>query len=228
VAKEIRHLIVEPVLPTKTGSHNGTFSTEKFWSELDRHKQSLYFIKNIDDQSWMPLAKPLQDKLVLSELAFNCLSQFPSCLLSALHAQHPRCRLGINTFRLYPLGHPHLKEHNPALITSSCLCGLASQRSDFKDAVEGTVMNLASGTAPNLKGVTIFSTVMYAALADYKQNLHGKLRTGRNQCNTQHDGCGKLEIFYHRMTEGEKIPMLLIRVNSSIPPICACTKSCHL
>ncbi|KAK5659111.1 hypothetical protein OQA88_1201 [Cercophora sp. LCS_1] len=71
------------------------------------------------DNSWEPLAALMRQLPLLSELHFSCTSQFPPCLLEALHQGLPQCKLFINAFRLRSLnglGDPDA--HELRLVTS--------------------------------------------------------------------------------------------------------------
>lgn len=74
-----------------------------------------------NDGHWQPLVLLLQDLTGLRELHFSCSSQFPPCLLHALHRYLPRCRLLLNTFRLRSLFSPTPDPHELQLATSPCL-----------------------------------------------------------------------------------------------------------
>jgi len=122
-----------------------------------------------NDGHWQPLALLLQNLAGLRELHFSCSSQFPPCLLDALHRYLPRCKLFLNTFRLRSLFSPAPDPYELQLVTSPCLyrvrmaCwhrnwsrqtenmnGLASRPPDDADVVRHLL-----SMAPNLNEVLL-------------------------------------------------------------------------
>jgi hypothetical protein len=74
-----------------------------------------------EDAAWTPLAGLLEQIPSLKELNYNSKNQFPPCLLSVLHSNHPSSRLHVGSFRIRSVNCLELDEHEMALVTSPCL-----------------------------------------------------------------------------------------------------------
>lgn len=113
-----------------------------------------------EDDAWLILANLITSLVTLSDLIYDCGNQFSPCLLRALHAHHPTCRLHLESFHLVSLVDAEPDAHEVALGTSPCLyrlhasCGLV--KADYvRDFTHDAIMELVSGLAPNLKEVSI-------------------------------------------------------------------------
>ncbi|KXJ88725.1 hypothetical protein Micbo1qcDRAFT_166166, partial [Microdochium bolleyi] len=126
------------------------------------------------DEAWLPLARFLEKLTGLTDVVYSCTNAFPACLLSALHAHHPRTRLHLHTFSLpslvrAPGALDPLDADDLALATSPCLFSLvlATRRlllGDHDDTGGGYLHNvrdlvdynldmvaqMLAGLAPNL------------------------------------------------------------------------------
>lgn len=107
--------------------------------------------------SWAPLTSLITKFQFLTELNYNCINQFPSSLLEALHRYQPLCRLNLNKFRFLSLTDSKTDPYELELIRSPCLHGLtfrhvmrnSNGRLDYnEEAVMKTVT-----IAPNLKEI---------------------------------------------------------------------------
>lgn len=121
------------------------------------------------DGAWKPLAALIQQLPALADLIWECMVQFPPCILDILHQglllrRHlPVCRLHITSFRFRSLNSPEIDPHEIALARSPCLHSISvrhvspgrdsAAKDDFnEEAVWQTVADLA----PNLQEVRMF------------------------------------------------------------------------
>ncbi|KAI1096086.1 hypothetical protein F5B19DRAFT_218735 [Rostrohypoxylon terebratum] len=112
---------------------------------------------------WLPLAELIRQLPSLADLIYQCYpSQFPPCLLEALHQHRPKCRLHIDNFHLRSLdaNPPIADPHEFMIVTSPCLHSIntiADKKSNSAPAHHvGAVLRMVSGLAPNLKEVHLF------------------------------------------------------------------------
>lgn len=114
--------------------------------------------ESIEDLSWDPVINLIQVVPCLKDLIYDCKSQFPPSLLSALHKQHPQCRLHHLSFRFRTLlwGTPYPYEMelatSPLLYKVKLIC--TYWVSDYDDDFNGeAILYLVAGIAPNLREV---------------------------------------------------------------------------
>lgn len=113
-----------------------------------------------EDSAWRPLVELIQHINLLTDLEFDCVNQFPPCLLAALHQYHPQCRLHIGCFNLRSLGHPESDHYEFALVTSPCLYSITT--SEFShDWHMQSLYRVVSHLAPNLQRVLIYYATAY-------------------------------------------------------------------
>ncbi|KAK3375703.1 hypothetical protein B0T24DRAFT_718243 [Lasiosphaeria ovina] len=112
------------------------------------------------DYAWLPLARLIRRLPALADLVYQCPSQFPPCLLQALHEKDAlRCRLHHRTFLLRSLNEPVPDPHELALCQSPCLYSIWPRHYHFPfnndriAQVEATCQMLERGLAPNLTKV---------------------------------------------------------------------------
>lgn len=72
-----------------------------------------------NDYAWKPIAEFITKLPGLKHLIYNYFSQFPPCLLEALHKHRPGCQLHLYSFRMRSA--PVLDAYETKLITSPCL-----------------------------------------------------------------------------------------------------------
>lgn len=110
------------------------------------------------NEAWVPVASLVRFLPGLEALVYDCSTQFPPALLTAVH-EHPRCKLHHLTFRFQSPLPDSLHPYELAVATSprlhhlKVICCLrdSSGRDDF---TQEAVMELA-GLAPNLRGVEV-------------------------------------------------------------------------
>jgi len=189
--KHVRHLILDGWMPplqldTKQpperlsdARKHSSFAYEILVDNSFRSKYQVYRshyvelddfppdVKDEREKAWNPLAMLLQQFSALSTLAYNCLDQFPPCLLNTLHVYHPDCKLIINTFHLRSLTHGSLGDYECALATSPCLhyiSVVAAPNPRRQPTLNtGAVLDLVS-CLPNLKEVLVPSTYDWETL----------------------------------------------------------------
>lgn len=132
--------------------------------------------KDLQNQMWEPLAALLCALPALTDLVYACLDQVPPCLLTALHENHPHCRLHVHTFSLRSLfqSKDKLRDIDPdefLLATSPCLYSLAMFTSPGYDT-DGRVnyndealLSMASGLAPGLRHITLWHSLAGNSMA---------------------------------------------------------------
>ncbi|KAI1780116.1 hypothetical protein F4818DRAFT_166237 [Hypoxylon cercidicola] len=123
------------------------------------------------DEQWRPLANLIRQSPVLGDVIYQCSTQFPPCLLEALHERQPgwpRCRLHLDTFKLRCLSSRPLTadHHELMLISSPCLHSihirtgsrvLHNRQYWLPTHHLGVVLRLVAGVAPNIKEVHVSS-----------------------------------------------------------------------
>ncbi|KAF2684989.1 hypothetical protein K458DRAFT_366493 [Lentithecium fluviatile CBS 122367] len=113
-----------------------------------------------DDLAWAPVVSLLRAIPHLKDLVYDCRSQIPPSLLSALREQHPQCRLHHLTFRFRTLlwGDPYPYEMElatfPSLYRVKLTCAWRDTDGDDDFNLEA-MMELVAGLAPNLKEVIV-------------------------------------------------------------------------
>ncbi|KAI4868615.1 hypothetical protein F4820DRAFT_409920 [Hypoxylon rubiginosum] len=118
------------------------------------------------DEQWRPLANLIRQLPMLSDVIYQCSTQFPPCLLEALHEHQPVCRLHVDSFRLRCLGSTPMKmdQHELMLITSPCLHSINIRTGErdlynFRHWVPvhhlGAIFRLVAGVTPNIKEVHV-------------------------------------------------------------------------
>ncbi|KAK1760380.1 hypothetical protein QBC47DRAFT_427578 [Echria macrotheca] len=127
--------------------------------------------KENGSEGWQVLARLLQQLTGLAELHFRSFSQFPPCLLDALHQHRPRCRLFLDTFRLRSLHSEDPDPYELRLVTSPCLYRVRmlcwprtdaesssnQPRSDNADAIK----RIVSTMAPNVREISLTYLAFY-------------------------------------------------------------------
>jgi hypothetical protein len=115
-----------------------------------------------EDLAWYPVVNLLETIPHLQDVVYDCKTQFPPCLLAALHTRHPHCRLHHLSFRFRALAWGVPRPHEMALATSPCLyrvkvsCCFRNTEGEDDFNMEAA-MELAAGLAPNLREVEIAS-----------------------------------------------------------------------
>ncbi|OAL72411.1 hypothetical protein A7D00_3410 [Trichophyton violaceum] len=117
------------------------------------------------DKYWTPVAHFVAQLRALQDLVFDCVNQFPPCLLDVLHQILPSCKLHLHNFGLrnlysYKGWSRGLDKHEYSLATSPSLhCiilhyeGNESERLvDYNDVA---VARMSQGLAPNLRHVQV-------------------------------------------------------------------------
>ena len=116
------------------------------------------------NEAWKPLASLIKQLHSLADLIYGCPSQFPPCLLEALHQHRPHCRLHINKFKLRSLNASSTDPYEVVLATSPCLHSISVQSDMQWGFITGEVQNfnyeavqsMVAGLAPNLRELHIF------------------------------------------------------------------------
>lgn len=112
---------------------------------------------------WKPVVELIQRLPVLTDLIYRCnYDQFPPCLLQTLHLDLPRCRLHLQSFRLYSLEEPTTDSREFELVTSPslhsvmlrCLEMDESWFDGFPCRQEDALLRVLK-LAPNLKNVNL-------------------------------------------------------------------------
>ncbi|EZG03539.1 hypothetical protein H106_06987 [Trichophyton rubrum CBS 735.88] len=126
----------------------------ELWPESDRC--------DLDDGSWMPLADLIRRLPQLADLVYLGLTQFPPCMLDALHTSIPSCRLFLHNFMLRSIVEgDRLDEYDYTLVTSPCLYGLTISCYDVQISEElysfhqEAIQRMVYGLSPNLKEIHI-------------------------------------------------------------------------
>ncbi|KAK4171032.1 hypothetical protein QBC36DRAFT_340737 [Triangularia setosa] len=85
------------------------------------------------DHQWQPLADLISQLPGLADVVYRCPSQFPPCLLMAMHTKQKKARLHLQMFRLRSAfdNSPTIDPHERAIITSPCLYGVWIQYSNI-------------------------------------------------------------------------------------------------
>ncbi|XXG94782.1 hypothetical protein Hte_001040 [Hypoxylon texense] len=124
------------------------------------------------NERWRPLANLIRQLPMLGDVIYQCSTQFPPCLLAALHERQsgwPRCRLHIDAFKLRCLSSEPLAldPHELMLIASPCLHSINIRMGRralhnslhwLHDSHLGLVFRLVRGIAPNIKEVHVAGT----------------------------------------------------------------------
>lgn len=163
-----------PALENDTGSldpptwtlNDDTFrgTEEIYGKDHTRSFPSLSFLPDdyipvIEDGAWAPLDLLVRKATFLTDLVYDCPSQFSACLLEALHACHPRCKLELPQLRFRALLDPTPDPHELAIATSPNLHAI-SVRHVFQDPYdhdgrydynEDAKLRTVAGLAPNIQ-----------------------------------------------------------------------------
>ncbi|KDB21130.1 hypothetical protein H109_06898 [Trichophyton interdigitale MR816] len=117
---------------------------------------------DLDHGSWMPLVGLLRRLPQLADLVFVGQTQFPPCMLNALHTSIPSCRLFLHNFMLRSIAQgDRLDEYDYKLVTSPCLYGLTISYYDVQGHDElysfhqEAIQRMVYGLSPNLKEIHI-------------------------------------------------------------------------
>ncbi|KAK4098670.1 hypothetical protein N658DRAFT_213218 [Parathielavia hyrcaniae] len=107
------------------GSDHGRGDSPAFWNDGDRVPASAAYDA---DHQWQPLADLVSQLPGLADVVYRCPSQFPPCLLKAIHADSMsrQIRLHLHTFRLRSAydGSAAIDRHEWELITSPRLSSI--------------------------------------------------------------------------------------------------------
>ncbi|KAJ5091598.1 hypothetical protein NUU61_006468 [Penicillium alfredii] len=104
--------------------------------------------------AWQPVADLIQQLPLLSDLIFACHTQFPPCLLDALHEHRPTCRLHLNAFGLRSLNSYTTGPYEFQLVTSPSLYSIRVHYVDEDDDHHpDAVRRIVAALAPNLREV---------------------------------------------------------------------------
>jgi len=133
-----------------------------------------------EDLSWAPVLSLIQVTPYLKDLIYDCNSQFPPSLLSALHRQFPQCRLHHLSFRfrtlLWDIPYPYEMElaTSPLLYKVKLICTYRDSEHE-DDFNEEAIMDLAAGIAPNLREIISVNIMAYRSGSDHrvKETWHG-------------------------------------------------------
>jgi hypothetical protein len=168
ITSQIRHLIVggtmKPEIEAERTNRSAySLDPRGLWQ---RHEVFPWRLRDmqVDNASWEPLASFIAKLSTLSDLTYNSPEQFAPCILNIIHAQHPTCRLHINTFHLRSLYGPshELSAYELSLATSPCIYSIACfmefiDSQEYPDYNKEALMELLAGAAPNLRKLNIFS-----------------------------------------------------------------------
>lgn len=166
-------------------------------------------------QTWAGIARFISRLSYLSDLVYDCISQVPMCLLSALHDNCPDAKLHVYTFSLRSLYQPRNEYHDIspeeyALATSPNLYGIYMKYSPYDgDGYIGyneeAVIQMARGLAPRLSyvgmagqpiGNTIELAQAYKLHRQFgKPKWKGFFINDSRACDTVH-GKGSLHTLY--------------------------------
>lgn len=116
---------------------------------------------------WKPVADLISRLSSLVSIIYNSYTQFPPCLLDAIHQHQPSCRLYITRFNLWSLGPQGPEdEYKSALLSSSCLHGIGvhiqgsyGSRPSGREAnmyIPQALRELVAGVIPHLKKLVLF------------------------------------------------------------------------
>lgn len=164
-------------------------------------------LKRKTDAAWMPLARFLARLPAVRDYIFDCKNQVPVCVLSALHQNHPKCRLHVSRFWLRSLIQSESDQHDiepdeMALIKSPCLHSTDVECYDHFDRFrasynEEAVLEMISGLSPGLKVVRMFMRRRIDALGR-KLQWRGFLvvdgKTGQKQEKSQTGPTGQVQV----------------------------------
>lgn len=117
---------------------------------------------------WKPLAEFVSGLPSLVSIIYTSHTQFPPCLLDAIHQHQPPCRLYITRFNLWSLGPRGLEDdYETALLSSPCLHGIGvHMRASYGDRpfpelkqnvyISKALRELVAGLIPHLKKLVLF------------------------------------------------------------------------
>lgn len=136
------------------------------------------------NEAWKPLADLIKRLPSLTDLLYNCASQFPPCLLETLHTYLPQCRLHLNTFRLRSFSSPQINSYELMLLTSPCLYSVrvaydemgGFNSDDVPDHHGEAILCLAAGLALNIKEVHAYRLIRGAHIPNEKSWLPWNFR----------------------------------------------------
>lgn len=120
----------------------------------------------VDNDVWDMLADFIPDLPGLSDVIFDCSTQYLPRLLRVLHQHHPQCRLHLGSFDIYRPDGSLTPAEQVELITSPLLHTIyLRDRSQEGYGPDGTptygadaVRRIIAGLAPNLKKVAVLNT----------------------------------------------------------------------
>lgn len=116
---------------------------------------------------WKPLAEFISSLPSLQSIIYNSHTQFPPCLLDAIHQHQPLCRIFVTRFHLWSLGAwgPE-DEYESVLLSSPCLHAIGVHiEGSYGGRPSGTWANmytpialreLIAGVIPHLKKLVLF------------------------------------------------------------------------
>lgn len=131
------------------------------------------------DHLWLPLVDLIRQLPALADLIYQCYpSQFPPCLLEALHQHLPKCRLHIDNFHLRSIDAdpPIADSHEFRIVTSPCLYSINTTTDKKSIAAPShhvkAVLRMVSGLAPNLKEVHLFRNGRKRTWAEWDERAY--------------------------------------------------------
>jgi hypothetical protein len=162
----------------------GLFYNTKYhqnWKALQSKGHSDHGTWRLRDREWEPLGTVISNIKLLKSFIWNCPLQLPSCLLTNIEKNHPRCHLIINTFHLRSLFTDQpivIDPQDLALATSPCLHSVAHGTIPFDggayDYNKDAILDLCTGLNPSLKVVHLFPMQMFAALFTWEDKQQWK------------------------------------------------------
>lgn len=117
---------------------------------------------------WKPLAEFVSRLPSLVSIIYTSHTQFPPCLLDAIHRHNPACRLYITRFNLWSLGPRGVEDdYEAALLSSPCVHGIGAYiRASYGDRaspelkqnvyISKALRELVAGLIPHLKKLVLF------------------------------------------------------------------------
>lgn len=120
----------------------------------------------VDDGVWDMLADFIPDLPGLSDVIFDCSTQYLPRLLRVLHQHHPQCKLHLGSFDIYRPNGSLTPAEQVELVTSPLLHTIYLRDRSLKGyGPDGTptygadaVRRIIAGLAPNLKKVAVLNT----------------------------------------------------------------------